>query len=49
MENKEVTISRAQGTLAFPANFTSVAAIRPCPCGVQARREDWSRYSTWGD
>ena len=33
MEDKLVTISRAQGTLTFPANFTLVAAMNPCPCG----------------
>jgi magnesium chelatase family protein len=27
------TISRAQGTLTFPANFQLVAAMNPCPCG----------------
>jgi len=29
MEDKVVTISRAQGTLTFPANFTLVAAMNP--------------------
>ncbi len=33
MEDRVVTISRAQGTLTFPANFTLVAAMNPCPCG----------------
>ena len=33
MEDKIVTISRAQGTLTFPANFTLIAAMNPCPCG----------------
>ena len=33
MEDKIVTISRAQGTLTFPANFQLVAAMNPCPCG----------------
>ena len=33
MEDKVVTISRAQGTLTFPANFMLVAAMNPCPCG----------------
>jgi magnesium chelatase family protein len=33
MEDKIVTISRAQGSLTFPANFMLVAAMNPCPCG----------------
>ncbi len=33
IEDKTVTISRAQGTLTFPANFQLVAAMNPCPCG----------------
>ncbi len=33
MEDKIVTISRASGSLTFPANFQLIAAINPCPCG----------------
>ncbi|GAP14292.1 Mg chelatase-related protein [Longilinea arvoryzae] len=33
IEDKLVTISRAQGSLTFPANFQMVAAMNPCPCG----------------
>lgn len=33
MEDKVVTISRAQGSLTFPANFQLIAAMNPCPCG----------------
>jgi len=33
MEDKQVTISRAQGSLTFPANFQLIAAMNPCPCG----------------
>jgi len=33
IEDKVVTISRAQGSLTFPANFQMVAAMNPCPCG----------------
>ncbi len=33
LEDKVVTISRAQGSLTFPANFMLIAAMNPCPCG----------------
>lgn len=33
LEDKVVTISRASGSLTFPANFMLVAAHNPCPCG----------------
>jgi magnesium chelatase family protein len=33
LEDRIVTISRAAGTLTFPANFMFVAAMNPCPCG----------------
>lgn len=33
IEDKLVTISRAQGSLTFPASFQMVAAMNPCPCG----------------
>ena len=33
IEDKVVTISRAQGSLTFPANFMLVSAMNPCPCG----------------
>jgi magnesium chelatase family protein len=33
IEDKQVTISRARGSLTFPANFQLIAAMNPCPCG----------------
>jgi len=33
IEDKIVTISRAQGSLTFPANFQLIGAMNPCPCG----------------
>ncbi|MBZ0300333.1 MAG: YifB family Mg chelatase-like AAA ATPase [Anaerolineae bacterium] len=33
IEDRIVTISRAKGSLTFPANFMLVMAMNPCPCG----------------
>ncbi|OGY11756.1 MAG: magnesium chelatase [Candidatus Blackburnbacteria bacterium RIFCSPHIGHO2_12_FULL_44_25] len=33
MEDGVVTISRASGSVSYPAKFTLVAATNPCPCG----------------
>jgi predicted ATPase with chaperone activity len=33
LEDRTVTLARAAGTLTFPANFTLIAAMNPCPCG----------------
>jgi len=33
LEDRIVTISRAAGTLTFPANLLLVGAMNPCPCG----------------
>ena len=33
LEAKQITISRANSQLTFPANFQLVAAMNPCPCG----------------
>ena len=32
-EDKVITISRASGSLTFPANFILIGALNPCPCG----------------
>lgn len=33
LENGYVTISRAKETVTYPARFTLIAAMNPCPCG----------------
>jgi magnesium chelatase family protein len=33
LEDRQVTVARAQSTLSFPANLQLVAAANPCPCG----------------
>ncbi len=33
LEDGVVTVSRAKGTIVFPARFMLVAAMNPCPCG----------------
>ena len=35
LEEDRVTISRAVGSLTFPARFQLVAAMNPCPCGFR--------------
>ncbi len=33
LEDRSVTISRARGTLSFPAHCILIASMNPCPCG----------------
>ena len=35
LEENNVTISRASGSVTFPANLMLVAAMNPCPCGYR--------------
>ena len=33
LEDRKITVSRASGSFEFPAHFSLVAAMNPCPCG----------------
>lgn len=33
LEDRTISVARAKGTAIFPARFTLVAAMNPCPCG----------------
>jgi len=45
LEDGTITISRASGTLHFPARFTLIAAMNPCPCGFATDNERACRCS----
>lgn len=45
MEEKTITISRANGSISFPANFTLIAAMNPCPCGYYGDEKHICRCS----
>jgi magnesium chelatase family protein len=38
LEDGAVNVSRAKGTLCFPARFILIAAMNPCPCGYFGTR-----------
>ncbi len=46
LEDGEVTISRASGSVNFPARFMLVAATNPCPCGHANDPKKQCRCST---
>jgi len=47
LENGTVHIARARKTVKFPARFTLVAAMNPCPCGYFGDKEKECRCSAY--
>ena len=39
MEDKKVTVARANSTNTYPANFMFIAAMNPCPCGYHGTKK----------
>lgn len=39
LESKTITVSRATGTVQYPANFVLIAAANPCPCGYKGSQK----------
>jgi magnesium chelatase family protein len=39
LEDRVIAVARAKGTALFPARFTLVVAMNPCPCGNWGHRE----------
>jgi len=48
LEDRIVTISRASGSITFPANFTLIAAMNPCPQGQSQTCQKWPLLSQTG-
>ncbi len=42
LEDRQVTISRINGTMTFPANLMVAASMNPCPCGYYGYSEKCS-------
>ncbi|HVO28944.1 MAG TPA: YifB family Mg chelatase-like AAA ATPase [Candidatus Paceibacterota bacterium] len=47
MESGTIHIARAKGTLVFPAKFTLVGAMNPCPCGYYGDQETECRCTAY--
>ncbi|MBI5220491.1 MAG: YifB family Mg chelatase-like AAA ATPase [Candidatus Liptonbacteria bacterium] len=47
LEGGEVRVARAKGTLCFPAKFTLIAAMNPCPCGYSGDPEKDCKCSAY--
>ena len=40
LEDSEITVSRVQNTITFPAECILIAAMNPCPCGFKGLPEE---------
>ncbi|HKZ34867.1 MAG TPA: YifB family Mg chelatase-like AAA ATPase [Patescibacteria group bacterium] len=45
LENGSITVSRAAGSVDYPARFTFIAASNPCPCGYYGSQQKPCRCS----
>ncbi|MGN1480814.1 YifB family Mg chelatase-like AAA ATPase [Porcipelethomonas sp.] len=45
LEDRKVTISRAAGTVVYPASIMLIAAMNPCPCGYYGHPSNRCRCS----
>ena len=46
LEDRQVTVSRVNGTFTYPANFMFAASMNPCPCGYYGSKEKECSCST---
>ena len=47
LEDGHITISRSTGTISYPAKFSLVAAMNPCPCGYLNDKDKECIDSPW--
>lgn len=39
LEDRQITVSRVNGTFTYPANFMFAASMNPCPCGYYGSKD----------
>jgi len=42
LEDRVITVSRAKGSITYPADFTLIATANPCPCGFYGSNKECS-------